>query len=39
VATSSMVGVALGAAKLLDEAGISAEVIDPRRRGRSTSRR
>ena len=30
VATSSMVGVALGAAKLLDEAGISAEVIDPR---------
>ena len=30
VATSSMVGVALGAAKLLDEVGISAEVIDPR---------
>jgi len=30
VATSSMVQVALGAAKLLDEAGISAEVIDPR---------
>jgi pyruvate dehydrogenase E1 component beta subunit len=30
VATSSMVQVALGAAKLLDEVGISAEVIDPR---------
>lgn len=30
VATSSMVLVALGAAKLLEEAGISAEVIDPR---------
>src|SRR5512136_3029516 len=30
VATSSMVQVALGAAKLLDEIGISAEVIDPR---------
>jgi pyruvate dehydrogenase E1 component beta subunit len=30
VATSSMVQVALGAAKLLDEAGISAEVVDPR---------
>src|SRR5207247_1300448 len=30
VATSSMVTVALGAAKLLDAAGISAEVIDPR---------
>ena len=30
VATSSMVGVALGAAKLLEDAGISAEVIDPR---------
>ncbi len=30
VATSSMVQVALGAAKLLKEAGISAEVIDPR---------
>jgi pyruvate dehydrogenase E1 component beta subunit len=30
VATSSMVQVALGAAKLLEEAGISAEVIDPR---------
>src|SRR5215467_3698213 len=30
VATSSMVQVALGAAKLLDRAGISAEVIDPR---------
>jgi len=30
VATSSMVQVAMGAAKLLDEAGISAEVIDPR---------
>ena len=30
VATSSMVAVALGAAKLLEEAGISAEVIDPR---------
>jgi pyruvate dehydrogenase E1 component beta subunit len=30
VATSSMVAVAEGAAKLLDEAGISAEVIDPR---------
>src|SRR3989442_4138276 len=30
VATSSMVGIALGAAKLLEESGISAEVIDPR---------
>src|SRR5580700_10125637 len=30
VATSSMVQVALGAAKLLEEAGISAEVVDPR---------
>ncbi len=30
VATSSMVQVALGAAKMLDEIGISAEVIDPR---------
>src|SRR6202049_3179963 len=30
VATSSMVQVALGAAKLLEGAGISAEVIDPR---------
>ena len=30
VATSSMVQVALGGAKLLEEAGISAEVIDPR---------
>jgi pyruvate dehydrogenase E1 component beta subunit len=30
VATSSMVQVALGAATLLDKAGISAEVIDPR---------
>ena len=30
VATSSMVPVSLGAAKLLEEAGISAEVIDPR---------
>src|SRR5215475_11515647 len=30
VATSSMVQVALGAAKMLDEQGISAEVIDPR---------
>lgn len=30
VATSSMVQVALGAAELLDNAGISAEVIDPR---------
>jgi pyruvate dehydrogenase E1 component beta subunit len=30
VATSSMVQVALGAAELLEEAGISAEVIDPR---------
>ena len=30
VATSSMVQVALGAAALLDEAGVSAEVIDPR---------
>ena len=30
VATSSMVQVALGAADLLDKAGISAEVIDPR---------
>jgi len=30
VATSSMVQVALGAAKMLEEVGISAEVIDPR---------
>jgi pyruvate dehydrogenase E1 component beta subunit len=30
VATSSMVQVALGAAKMLDQVGISAEVIDPR---------
>jgi len=30
VATSSMVQVALGAAKLLEQVGISAEVIDPR---------
>lgn len=30
VATSSMVQVALGAAKMLEEAGISAEVVDPR---------
>ncbi len=30
VATSSMVQVALGAATLLEEAGISAEVVDPR---------
>ena len=30
VATSSMVAVALGAATMLEEAGISAEVIDPR---------
>ena len=30
VATSSMVQVALGAAKMLEDAGISAEVIDPR---------
>ena len=30
VATSSMVQVALGAATLLDETGISAEVVDPR---------
>lgn len=30
VATSSMVQVALGAARLLDQVGISAEVIDPR---------
>lgn len=30
VATSSMVQVALGAAERLDEAGISAEVVDPR---------
>jgi len=30
VATSSMVQVALGAASLLDEIGVSAEVIDPR---------
>ena len=30
VATSSMVQVALGAAEMLDEVGISAEVIDPR---------
>jgi pyruvate dehydrogenase E1 component beta subunit len=30
VATSSMVQVALGAAKMLAESGVSAEVIDPR---------
>ena len=30
VATSSMVAVALGAATMLDEIGISAEVVDPR---------
>ena len=30
VATSSMVQVALGAAKLLDDIGVSAEVVDPR---------
>jgi pyruvate dehydrogenase E1 component beta subunit len=30
VATSSMVQIALGASKLLEEAGISAEVVDPR---------
>src|SRR5579864_1807869 len=30
VATSSMVQVALGAAKLLEEQGVSAEVVDPR---------
>src|SRR6201993_1706805 len=30
VATSSMVQVALGAAKMLDEIGISAEIVDPR---------
>lgn len=30
IATSSMVQVALGAAALLEEAGISAEVVDPR---------
>ena len=30
VATSSMVQVALGAAELLEEAGLSAEVVDPR---------
>jgi acetoin:2,6-dichlorophenolindophenol oxidoreductase subunit beta len=30
VATSSMVQVALGAADLLEEAGVSAEVVDPR---------
>jgi pyruvate/2-oxoglutarate/acetoin dehydrogenase E1 component len=30
IATSSMVQVALGAAKLLEEIGISAEVVDPR---------
>jgi len=30
VATSSMVHVALGAAKILEDAGLSAEVIDPR---------
>ena len=30
IATSSMVQVALGAAKLLDEQGVSAEVVDPR---------
>jgi len=30
VGTSSMVQVALGAAKLLEEIGVSAEVIDPR---------
>jgi pyruvate dehydrogenase E1 component beta subunit len=30
VATSSMVQVALGAAKMLEEIGVSAEVVDPR---------
>jgi acetoin:2,6-dichlorophenolindophenol oxidoreductase subunit beta len=30
VATSSMVQVALGAAKMLEEIGISAEIVDPR---------
>jgi pyruvate dehydrogenase E1 component beta subunit len=30
IATSSMVQVALGAATMLEEAGISAEVVDPR---------
>src|SRR5262249_58986042 len=30
VATSSMVSVALGAAQMLEEVGLSAEVIDPR---------
>jgi pyruvate dehydrogenase E1 component beta subunit len=30
VATSSMVQVALGAAKMLEDAGISAEIVDPR---------
>jgi pyruvate dehydrogenase E1 component beta subunit len=30
IATSSMVQVALGAAQLLDQVGISAEVVDPR---------
>jgi len=30
IATSSMVQVALGAAKLLEEHGVSAEVVDPR---------
>jgi pyruvate/2-oxoglutarate/acetoin dehydrogenase E1 component len=30
IATSSMVQVALGAAKLLEEQGVSAEVVDPR---------
>ncbi len=30
VATSSMVQVALGAAKMLEEVGVSAEVVDPR---------
>ena len=30
VATSSMVQVALGAATMLEEIGISAEVVDPR---------
>ena len=32
IATSSMVHVALGAARLLDEYDVSAEVVDPRRR-------
>jgi len=30
IATSSMVQIALGAASLLEESGISAEVVDPR---------